>query len=116
MRQHSVDLGLVLSCQNDARYGEVGGKMGAVASTDDDSRDGLFRQHGGTCGGGDVDAVPVGNFAQSHQQCLEKIPAAEIVDDQFVFDQRAVLEGILWFRLTEPAIAEKAACHRAVAE
>ena len=60
--------------------------------------------------------VAVGDPAERPQQCLEQRPAAEIVDDQLVFGERAVLEGRLRLRRAEPAVAEEPAGDRAVAE
>ncbi len=66
--------------------------------------------------GGDIDPVPVRDGPAGPQQILEQRPAAEIVDDELVFGERAVLEFARRLRLPQPAVAQKAARHRAVAE
>ena len=66
--------------------------------------------------GGDVDAVAIRDAAAGGQERLEQGPAAEIVDDELVFRERAVFGFARWFRRAEPAVAEEAARHRSVTE
>ena len=58
----------------------------------------------------------VGDDPQRAEQMLEQVPAAEIIDDQLVFGERAVLEGRLWFGLPQPAVGDETAGHRAIAK
>ena len=81
--------------------------MRAVARADDHRRDRRPVEHGAARDRGDVDAVAVGDRAQRREQLLEQRPAAEIVDDQLVFGERAVLEGRLRLGRAEPAVGEK---------
>ena len=74
------------------------------------------REHGRARHGRDVDAVPIGYPAQGLEQGLEQVPAAEIVDDELVFDERAVLERLGWLGGAQPFVAKETAGHRAVAQ
>ena len=93
-RQHRGDLRVIRRASAcSAEIAEVGGEVRAVARADDDRRDLRPVEHRAARDRGDVGAVAVGDPAQRAQQLLEQLPAAEIVDDQLVFGERAVLEG-----------------------
>ena len=54
--------------------------------------------------------------AQRQQQLLEQVPAAEIVDDQFVLDQRPVGQFAAGLAPSGPALRKKTAGDRAIAD
>ncbi len=116
MREHGGDPRPVFGVERDVHDPGIGKGVRLVAGADDDGRDLRLVEHPGAGDGGDVDAVAVGDRLQRPEQCLEQIPAAEIVDDQLVFDQRAVFERRGGLGRAEPSVAEEAAGHRAVAE
>src|SRR6185503_15182463 len=73
-------------------------------------------EHGTAGNRGKVGAMAIGDPAQYSQQLLEKRPAAEVVDDQLVFSQRAILERIMGLGDAKPAIREEATGDRAVTQ
>src|SRR3569833_123473 len=86
----------------------VGVQMRCVGCTNNDRRDPGALQHNAGCHGGDVAGVLIGDAAQDSQQLLEQVPAAEIINDQLVFDQRPVGELLAGLGLAQPAVREKA--------
>ena len=80
-----------------------------VTGADNDAGDPRLLQH--VAGGdlGDTYPVFVGDRAQLPQQLLKSSVAAELVDDEAVFDQRAVLQGASLLGSIQVAIAEEAA-------
>ena len=77
----------VVGIQCDVHDPGIGQRMSLVAGTDYDGRHLALFKNPGTGDGGDVDAVVVADCLQRLKQLLEQVPAAEIVDDQLVFDQ-----------------------------
>ena len=75
-------------------------QMCGVGRADDDGRHMIRVQYRPRRDRRDVAAVPHGDSAERRQQALEQVPAAEIIDDQFVLDQRAI--GQIAARLAPP--------------
>ena len=63
-----------------------------VACADDDARHAGLIEHPADRHGADPDAVARGHLAERRQHLLEAVPAAELVDDQPVLDERSILE------------------------
>jgi hypothetical protein len=60
--------------------------------------------------------VLCGNAREYRQQLLEQSPAPEVIDDQLIFDQRAVGKRTAGVRPPQPALRQKPAAYGAVAQ
>src|SRR5918994_1584622 len=102
--QHSVNARHVTGRQRDVGYRKVGGEMGAVARPDDYASYSRAPQHGSTRHRRHVGLVAIGDVPQSLEQRLEQVPAAEVVDDELVFDERAVFQRLLGLGNAKPTV------------
>src|SRR4029453_8196436 len=64
----------------------------------------------------EADAVALRDRIEHRQQLLESTPAAEILDDQPILDERAVGERRPRLRRCQPALPDEAARQRPIAE
>src|SRR5260370_28705289 len=60
--------------------------------------------------------MPDRGGGEHFEELLKQVPATEVIDDQFVLDQRAVLEPESRLRFTEPALGQKGPAYGGVAQ
>src|SRR4051812_10748821 len=83
--------------------------MRRVGCTNNDGGDSFALQHGSRGYSSNIAGVLVSDFAQGAQQLLEKIPAAEIINDQLVFDQRTVGDPVSRLGPVQPTVRQEPA-------
>src|SRR5271170_6129037 len=115
-RDYRFDFGLVIGDEIERGYRRVVADMRTVAGADDHGGGARLVENPSAGDRRDIRPVAIRDAPQRPQQLLKQTPAAEIVDDQLVFDERAVFERRRRLQGAEPTIAEEAAGHRAVAE
>src|SRR5579859_6075484 len=92
------------------------GEVSRAPGTDDDAGDLRSVEHVAHRDGTDAGLMLLGDALQRAEQHLEQVRAAELVDDQLVLRERAVLERSRGLERPEPALSDEAARERAVAE
>src|SRR5690606_24580058 len=97
-RPHRLDPRLVLVVEDEVEGGERRRQPAGVARPDDGGGDQRLVEHVADGDGGDVGrgagaGMAVGDGATGGEQLLEQVPAAELLNDQAILDQRAVVEG-----------------------
>jgi len=87
-----------------------------VACADDRAGDAGFVEDVPDRDARDADAMARRDRIEHGQQLLESAPAAEVVDDQPILDQRAIGKGRVGLGRAEPALSDEAPRERPVAE
>jgi hypothetical protein len=87
-----------------------------VAGTYDDASDLGEVEYVPQGHGPQADRVARGHTVEDLQERLEQVPAAELVDDESVLGEGSVLEWLGRRAGLKPALGQKAACQRAVAQ
>src|ERR1700678_1657958 len=114
--QQCLDCLLVGSVQAQIGDFAVGSQVRGIARAADGGGHMIPVQHRPRRHRRDVTAVLDCNPPQDLQELLEQFPAAEIVDDQFVFDQGSIGQIAGWFAPSHPSLRQKSAGDLPVAD
>src|SRR5215203_2140893 len=91
-------------------------QMPGVPRTDDDTGDAWLIENPAHRDSADAGPMTGANVAQPTKQALEQFPAAELLDDQSILDQRAILERAGRDCGVQPPLGEEPSGERAVTE
>src|SRR4051794_31778606 len=115
-RQNAAEKLAILVVEREPEHAEIVLEVFRIASAHDGSCDLGSIQHPAGRNRRQAHLVLVADPLAGGQELLEQVPAAEIVDDQLVFRQRAIGERPLRLGSAEPAPREEAARNRAITE